>query len=87
MVHIERLRQEAPEKAGHCSPKWTVFLSLHQVYGVKKIRGYTIIDDPPFFESAGREESVDPRNRDTTGEGSLEVCRLSPQKKGESLST
>jgi hypothetical protein len=36
----------------------------------KKIRGYTIIDVPPFFESTGKEESVDPTSRDLGGEGS-----------------
>jgi hypothetical protein len=45
--------------------------SLQQVYGVRKIRGCTIIETPPFFESAGREESTDQMNRDTTGEGSV----------------
>jgi hypothetical protein len=37
---------------------------LQQVYGAKKIRGCTIIDAPPFFESAGREGSVDPTSRE-----------------------
>ena len=32
---------------------------------------HTIIDTPPFFESAGREESADLMNRDTTGEGAV----------------
>ncbi len=36
---------------------------------MKKIRGCTIIDDPPFFESSGREESVDPTSRDMGCEG------------------
>ena len=70
MFHNERLRQEALEKKGHCSPKWTVLLSLQQVYGAKRIRGYSIIDAPPVFESAGREESADPTNRDNLDEGS-----------------
>jgi hypothetical protein len=48
-----------------------VLLSLQQVYGARKIRGCTIIDTPPFFESAGREESADLMNRDTMGEGSV----------------
>jgi hypothetical protein len=70
VFHSERLRQEALEKTGHSSPKWTVLRSLHQLYGARKIRGCTIIDAPPFFESTGREESVDLMNRDTTDEGS-----------------
>ena len=45
--------------------------SLQQVYGARKIRGCTIIDAPPFFESAGREESPELMTRDTTGEGSV----------------
>jgi len=71
VFHNERLRQEALEKTGHCSPKWTVLRSLQQVYGARKIRGCTILDALPFFESTGREESVDLMNRDTTGEGSV----------------
>ncbi len=69
--HNERLRQEALEKTGHCSPKWTVLRSLQKVYGARKIRGCTILDSPLFFESAGREESTDLTNKDTTGEGSV----------------
>ena len=69
VFHIERLRQEALEKAGHCSPTWTVLRSLQRVYGAKNIRGCSILDDPPFFESVGREELVDPVNRIRTGEG------------------
>jgi ribonuclease HI len=69
VIHNERLRQEALEKDGHCSPKWTVLRSLQQVYGARKIRGCTIIDAPPFFETAGREESAEPRNKDTMDEG------------------
>jgi ribonuclease HI len=69
--HSERLRQEALEKAGHCSPKWTVLRSLQKVYGARKIRGCTILDAPPFFESAGREEPADLTNKNTTGEGSV----------------
>ncbi len=45
--------------------------SLHQVYGTRKIRGYTIIDAPPSIESAGREESPESRNWDTMDEGSV----------------
>jgi hypothetical protein len=45
--------------------------SLQEVYGPRKIRGYTIIDAPSFFESAGREESAELMNRDTTDEGSV----------------
>jgi hypothetical protein len=59
------------EKTGHCSPKWTVLRSLQQVYGARKTRVCTILDAPPFFESAGREESADLMNRDTRGEGSV----------------
>jgi hypothetical protein len=29
---------------------------LQEVYGSRKVRGCTIIDTPPFFESVGREE-------------------------------
>jgi hypothetical protein len=45
-----------------------VLLSLQQVYGTRKIRGCSIIDAPPFFETAGREEPAEPRNRDTMDE-------------------
>ncbi len=75
MFHSERLRQEALEKTGHCFPKWTVLRSLQQVYGGKKIRGCTIIDSPPFFESGGREESVDPASRDMGCEGTSPTQR------------
>jgi hypothetical protein len=80
VFHNEHLRQEALEKVGHYSPIWTVLLSLHPVYGVRKIRGCTIIDTPPFFESAGREESADLMNLDATGEGSVsnQEERVSP---------
>jgi hypothetical protein len=71
VIHNERLRQEALEKDGHCSPKWTVLRSLQQVYGARKIRGCTIIDTPPFFETAGREASAEPRNKDTMDEGAV----------------
>ena len=40
------------------------------IVGAKKIRGCSILDVPPFFESSGREELVDPVNRIRTGEGS-----------------
>jgi hypothetical protein len=70
VFHSESIRQEAFEKAWHCSPKWTVLRSLQQVYGAKRIRGPTIIDVPPFFESAGREELVVPKGLDTGYEGS-----------------
>ena len=76
---VGRYQVDPLEKVGHCSPKWTVLRSLQEVYGAKKIRGCTIIDDPPFFESAGREESEDRMNRDSTGEGSP-----STQEKGDS---
>ncbi len=71
VFHSERLRQKALERAGHCSPKWTVLRSFQQVYGARNIRGCTIIDAPPLFQSEGREESADLMNRDTTGEGSV----------------
>ena len=45
--------------------------SLQEVYGTRKIRDCTIIDAPPFFETTGREESAEPRNRDTMDEGSV----------------
>ncbi len=62
LFHNGRLRQETPERAVHRSPTWTVLCSLQKVYGTKRIRGCTIIDAPPFFESSGSEklpESVD----------------------------
>jgi hypothetical protein len=46
------VRQERLEEAGHRSPKWEVLRSLQQVYGARKVRGCTIINAPPFFESA-----------------------------------
>ena len=70
MFHNDRLRQETLEKQGHCSPTWTVLRSLQKIYGARRIRGCTIIDAPPFFESAGREEAADPTNRDIMEEGS-----------------
>jgi hypothetical protein len=70
MFHNDRLRQEALEKQGHYSPTWAVLRSLQKVFGLRRIRGCTIIDAPPFFESAGREESADPTNRDNMEEGS-----------------
>ncbi len=70
LFHRDRIRQEALEKDGHCSPKWAVLRSLQQVYGAKKVRGCTIIDAPPFFESAGREESSQQAGLDTGREGS-----------------
>jgi hypothetical protein len=48
-----------------------VLRSLQKVYGARKIRGCTILDAPPFFESAGREEAADLINKNTTGEGSV----------------
>ncbi len=45
--------------------------SLQQVYGARKIRDYTIIDAPPFFETAGTEESAESRNQDTMDEGAV----------------
>jgi hypothetical protein len=49
---------------------------LYQVYGGKKIRGCTIFDVPPFFGSAGREESVVPMSRDMGCEGSSSTLDL-----------
>ena len=69
VFHRERLRHEALETTGHYSPTWTVLRSLQRVYGAKKIRGCFILDAPPFFESAGREELVDPINGVKMGEG------------------
>jgi hypothetical protein len=73
VFHRERLRQEELEKTGYCSPKWTVLRSLQQVYGARKVRVYTILDTPPFFESGGREESEDPMNRDKRVRG---LCQI-----------
>ena len=61
LLHTDKLRQEKLEKAGHRSPTWAVLRSLQKVFGAKRIRGCTIIDAPPFFESAGREEPADMR--------------------------
>ena len=58
-----RLSQETLEKAGHPSPTWSVLRSLQKVYGAKRIRGCTIIDAPPFFESAVREKLADAVDR------------------------
>ncbi len=44
---------------------------MQQVYGARKVRGCTIIDAPPFFESAGREEREMREEDDGGGEGSL----------------
>ncbi len=52
------------------SPKWEVLRSLQQVYGARKVRCCTIIDAPPFFESAGREERQTREKMDWEGEGS-----------------
>ena len=35
---------------------------MQQVYGARKVRDCTIIDAPPFFESAGREDR-EPREK------------------------
>jgi hypothetical protein len=43
---------------------------LQQVYGARKVRGCTIIDAPPFFESAGREEREPREKIDGEDEGS-----------------
>jgi hypothetical protein len=48
-----------------------VLRSLQQIYGARKIRGCTIIDAPPFFETAGREESAETRSKDTMDEGDV----------------
>jgi hypothetical protein len=44
--------------------------TLFEVYGARKVRGYTIIDAPPFFESAGREEREPREKIDGEDEGS-----------------
>ncbi len=64
------MRQERLEKAGHRSTKWEVLRSLQQVYGARKVRGCTIIDAPPFFESVGREEREPREKIDGEDEGS-----------------
>jgi hypothetical protein len=51
MFHSERLRQEALEKAGNCSLKWTVLRSLQQVYGSTE-------DTDEIWESA-KEEAME----------------------------
>ena len=43
---------------------------MQQVYGARKVRGCTIIDAPPFFESAGREEREPREKIDGEDEGS-----------------
>jgi len=70
LFHRDRVRQERLEKAGHRSPKWEVLRSLQQVYGARKVRDCTIIDAPPFFESAGREEREPREKIDGEDEGS-----------------
>ena len=60
--------QERLEKAGHRSPKLEILHSLQQVYGARKVRDYTIIDTPPFFESVRREERQ-PREKMDGDEG------------------
>ena len=70
LFHRDRVRQGRLEKAGHCSPKWEVLRSLKQVYGARKVRGCTIIDVPPFFESVGREERETREEVDGGDEGS-----------------
>jgi len=46
---------------------------LQQVYGARKVRGCTIIDAPPFFESAGHEERELVEEADGGSEGSLPI--------------
>ena len=70
LFHRDRVWQEKLEKAGHRSPKWEVLRSLQQVYGARKVRGCTIIDSPPFFESAVKEEREMREDDDGGGEGS-----------------
>jgi hypothetical protein len=48
----------------------TTLLARSVVYGARKVRGCTIIDDPPFFESTGREEREPREKMDGEGEGS-----------------
>ena len=70
LFHNGRLRQEGLERAGHRSPTWTVLRSLQKVYGATRIRGCTIIDAPPFFESAGNEKVPEADGTDKGLEGS-----------------
>ena len=70
LFHNGRLRQEGLERSGHRSPTWTVLCSLQKVYGAKRIRGCTIIDAPPFFESAGNEKVPETEGTDKDLEGS-----------------
>jgi hypothetical protein len=70
LFHNSRLRQVALERAGHRSPTWTVLRSLQKVYGAKRIRGCTIIDAPPFFESADSEKLPEVVGTDKDLEGS-----------------
>ena len=70
LFHNGRLRQEGLERAGHRSPTWTVLRSLQKVYGAKRIRGCTIIDAPPSFESAGSEKLPEAEGTDKGLEGS-----------------
>ena len=56
LFHSDRLRQETLEKAGHCSPTWTVLRSLQKVYGAKRIRGCTIIDANDFGNDVPKDE-------------------------------
>ena len=69
LFHRDRVRQERLEKTGHRSPKWEALRSLQQVYGARKVRGCTIINAPPFFEPAGREEREPREETDGGGEG------------------
>ncbi len=51
-------------RSGRCCALYSRYMD-----GARKIRDCTIIDAPPFFETAGREESAEPRNKDTMDEG------------------
>ncbi len=70
LFHNGRLRQETLERVRHRSPTWTVMSSLQKVYGSKRIRGYTIIDAPPFFESVVNEKRPEEVSTDKDLEGS-----------------
>jgi hypothetical protein len=70
LFHRDRVRQEWLDKTSHRSPKWETLRSLHQVYGARKVRGCSIIDAPPSFESVGREEREPREEMDCSDEGS-----------------
>ena len=70
-----RTSSSVPQRAfttGSTREDWALLTDMDSaalLAGAKKIRGCTILDSPPIFESGGREESLDPTNRDRMGEG------------------